>query len=427
MKHATIACIIAFGSAAFLSSAQAATIYTFKDFISIPSSPDNNVPGNNFQSFDVSYFDPSTQLDYVADRSNASVDIFSAANDTFVGRIGGTGQLFAGQTASTTTSGPNGIQVINMPGQHQVYAGDGPSTLLGFNIVSPTNNPQFVTLATGLPSDRRVDEMSFDPNTNRILASNNAAAVPFVTLVNATNGSIIRKISFDGTNGTPDATQAGIEASTYNPVTKTFFLAIPQIGSSGPGGLAEIDPATGNVVRVINFANFGLVSVSPAGIAAATNGQIMVGAASPSGQSLIIDPTGGGKIVATFPQIAGVDQVWFDPTTGRWFLAARANPGGPILGIVDSLTDTILQTLPTMGNAHSVSVDPISGEVFVPLPASNPLIGFTNTVCPNGCIAVFAATAAVPEPSTWAMILIGFAGLGFLAHRRRRETKFAHS
>jgi hypothetical protein len=33
--------------------------------------------------------------------------------------------------------------------------------------------------------------------------------------------------------------------------------------------------------------------------------------------------------------------------------------------------------------------------------------------------------AGVPEPSTWAMLLIGFAGLGFLAHRRRRETKLA--
>jgi hypothetical protein len=31
----------------------------------------------------------------------------------------------------------------------------------------------------------------------------------------------------------------------------------------------------------------------------------------------------------------------------------------------------------------------------------------------------------VPEPVTWAMMLIGFAGIGFMAHRRRRETKLA--
>jgi hypothetical protein len=29
---------------------------------------------------------------------------------------------------------------------------------------------------------------------------------------------------------------------------------------------------------------------------------------------------------------------------------------------------------------------------------------------------------AVPEPSTWAMTLAGFAGLGWLAHARRRKT-----
>jgi PEP-CTERM motif len=30
-------------------------------------------------------------------------------------------------------------------------------------------------------------------------------------------------------------------------------------------------------------------------------------------------------------------------------------------------------------------------------------------------------TSAVPEPSTWAMMFIGFAGLGFLSYRRTRR------
>ena len=33
-----------------------------------------------------------------------------------------------------------------------------------------------------------------------------------------------------------------------------------------------------------------------------------------------------------------------------------------------------------------------------------------------------SVTAAVPEPSTWAMLLIGFAGVGFTAYRRRFKT-----
>jgi hypothetical protein len=34
------------------------------------------------------------------------------------------------------------------------------------------------------------------------------------------------------------------------------------------------------------------------------------------------------------------------------------------------------------------------------------------------------AVAAVPEPSTWAMLLLGFAGVGFLAYRRKNRASF---
>jgi hypothetical protein len=34
-------------------------------------------------------------------------------------------------------------------------------------------------------------------------------------------------------------------------------------------------------------------------------------------------------------------------------------------------------------------------------------------------------TAAVPEPSTWAMMILGFCGLGFMAYRRRSQLSFA--
>jgi hypothetical protein len=33
----------------------------------------------------------------------------------------------------------------------------------------------------------------------------------------------------------------------------------------------------------------------------------------------------------------------------------------------------------------------------------------------------FAVTAAVPEPSTWAMLILGFAGIGFMAYRRKSK------
>jgi PEP-CTERM motif len=38
----------------------------------------------------------------------------------------------------------------------------------------------------------------------------------------------------------------------------------------------------------------------------------------------------------------------------------------------------------------------------------------------NGA-AEFTLTAAVPEPSTWAMMILGFCGLGFMAYRRKQN------
>jgi hypothetical protein len=38
-----------------------------------------------------------------------------------------------------------------------------------------------------------------------------------------------------------------------------------------------------------------------------------------------------------------------------------------------------------------------------------------------GPLTSFTVTAAVPEPSTWAMMILGFAGVGFMAYRRRNN------
>ncbi len=36
-------------------------------------------------------------------------------------------------------------------------------------------------------------------------------------------------------------------------------------------------------------------------------------------------------------------------------------------------------------------------------------------------VGTFSAVSAVPEPSTWAMMILGFAGVGFMAYRRRNQ------
>jgi hypothetical protein len=36
-------------------------------------------------------------------------------------------------------------------------------------------------------------------------------------------------------------------------------------------------------------------------------------------------------------------------------------------------------------------------------------------------LSITTVARAVPEPSTWAMMILGFAGIGFMAYRRRNQ------
>jgi hypothetical protein len=51
--------------------------------------------------------------------------------------------------------------------------------------------------------------------------------------------------------------------------------------------------------------------------------------------------------------------------------------------------------------------------------------GFGPNVGPSGAGLFGAVIAPVPEPSTWAMMILGFAGIGFMAYRRSRKSTMA--
>jgi hypothetical protein len=51
-------------------------------------------------------------------------------------------------------------------------------------------------------------------------------------------------------------------------------------------------------------------------------------------------------------------------------------------------------------------------------------LSWTNPVFENwyGFNVGFESVAAVPEPSTWAMMILGFAGVGYMTYRRRKQS-----
>jgi PEP-CTERM motif len=60
---------------------------------------------------------------------------------------------------------------------------------------------------------------------------------------------------------------------------------------------------------------------------------------------------------------------------------------------------------------------PNPSSVAIYVSGSDPLIPETGNVE----IATVAVAGSVPEPSTWAMMILGFAGIGFMAYRRKSK------
>src|SRR5207248_5821720 len=49
---------------------------------------------------------------------------------------------------------------------------------------------------------------------------------------------------------------------------------------------------------------------------------------------------------------------------------------------------------------------------------------FPSGLANTGPVGGLTISTAVPEPSTWAMMILGFVGVGFLAYRRRGQQNF---
>jgi hypothetical protein len=351
-----------------------------------------DVGGKGLGAFDISFVDPKLNLYVLADRTNASVDFINPKDDTFIGRVGGFQGVVlnpATGAANNSLSGPDGVVVV---GSSEVWAGDGDSTvkvidLKSFQVVD--------TISTG--GKFRCDEMAWDSADHILGVANNADDPPFISMINTDTHKVVGKIVFDGTNGTPNATN-GLEQPQWSQKTGMFYVSVPQVGSgdTANGGVAVIDPASMSVVKT-----FPAYNCSPAGLTLGPDHQMLLGCSASFGtkpnvltQSLVMDIR-NGTVVAQIPQVGGSDQVWYDKATHHYYLGARSNQDTngvtvPVLGTIDAKSNAWDGNVKTSTSAHSVAADRKSHHVFVPIGipaagASDP----TNPCPTKGCIAVY--------------------------------------
>jgi hypothetical protein len=389
------------------------------------------IPGNPLRSFDISWVNPDRAEYYLADRSNAGIDIIDTRHNSFKRRLGGfVGVVLNGNgTVNNNLSGPDGVVTHG----RWLYAGDGNSDLRVYDLDAPTAAAFKQKVSTG--GTTRVDEMALTSDGKRLLVANNAEDPPFATLFRANGDAhtsavkILTKIMIDNAI-VPAGAGLSIEQSAWEPQTRRFYVSVPVIANNPPGcnfgqlpgpitchgGLLVIDPTTvemsptatiGAFDPVTNTGVVPLHDCGPNGATVGPNANILLGCTPQNNPSdtttLVINAV--TKNFANIGNITGSDEVWFNAGDNRYYtgssracgLPAGCPNGGAVLGVIDG-TSVLIETVPQSTNSHSVAADSRRNFIYVPQVAPAAVVGAGGDttavgegICgsTNGCVGVY--------------------------------------
>jgi hypothetical protein len=382
------------------------------------------IPGKPLGEIDVSWVDPDRAEYYLADRSNAGIDVIDTRNLTFKRTIPG----FVGAIINKTTgkinmgaSGPNGVASHG----RWLYAGDGDSTLHVIDLNAPTASATRQVVNTG--GTTRLDKVALSTDGSLLIAVNRNEDPPFATLF-AANGdratsavTAITKITLDETI-IPAGFSLGIKSPTWEPLTQRFYVSIPTIADNPAGcnygqlvgdvtcsgGLLVIDPTILSRPAAVIGAfdpdtNTGVLPVNecgPFGITVGPLANLLQGctqSAEPSNTStLVINAI--TKHFANIGGITGSNEVWFNDGDRRYYTGSNNAIGGAVLGVIDGETDLLIETVPQSSVSNSVAADARRNRIFVPQVAPVAVVGPDGDstavgagICGtnNGCVAIY--------------------------------------
>jgi hypothetical protein len=135
-----------------------------------------------------------------------------------------------------------------------------------------------------------------------------------------------------------------------------------------------------------------------------------------SGSAYVINPVSSAVLLSPFPfSVATPMQIGISPTTNTVFF------GSTTPSSIDAF-DLVLSPADTTTVLSQVTFGPLSGSASFQVAGLDAIFGSalpTGLTIDSATAQLTATVAAVPEPSTWAMMILGFAGVGFMAHRRK--------
>jgi hypothetical protein len=195
-------------------------------------------------------------------------------------------------------------------------------------------------------------------------------------------------------------------SNSYFSTNNRNEVAVPSVGNVTVVSLG-IDVTNGRLTNTLS--DFGLPTTKILGISESAANTILnalyfiYGASQTSRAS---DPGDNSVLHLTDAQVQALV---------NWTLGGQIGPS-PILSLLRNVDNfTVANTLPNFQTQFLgfISTDPFNAiTLTVPTDASWVVSDFTTAQ---------ALTSAVPEPSTWAMLILGFAGVGFMAYRRKAK------
>lgn len=220
------------------------------------------------------------------------------------------------------------------------------------------------------------------------------------------NGGYLAKLNNDGSintlyNGTNNNPAIIANQGLWtNPVTGNLIAgnALYEINVSGP--------VPTQTLITSNFSADGL-TVSPDGRYVYGSYGTIVDLTDPNGTHLSFGSVGGadGMGVISAPGKADLDgDIIVNTTDGR-------------IVLVDHVT--FVQTVLASGGGYGDYTSPDRTDGSLLISSSNNLLRLS---CGDGCGIGVVVTPGVPEPSTWAMLILGFTGVGFTAYRRKSKS-----
>lgn len=326
------------------------------------------------------------------------------------GPVGGTGP-------DSVTIGDGSVWIEYGNGADSTGA-SGSSTIVQY---SPGGAVQHTYSIPGL-----VDGLKFNPVTGKVWALQNNDGNATLSLINPTTHVVSGPLSYAVTStarGYDDVAFLGgkVYLSYTNPVNPTDpVLQILNNGNSPTGTLT-----TTNILTVsqtgIPGPDIDSLKSTPSGELVLTSEGDGPGTPNPIGTfTLISNPGAANQTVTNVPVTdasgapsEGMDDVIFPGVTqGTLFVTdtktdkvydvrlTGLDPNAPIIAFNGG----------SIGGFNEVAVvNPLTGVVESPI--------LTGLSSPHGMDFI---PFAVPEPSTWALMMLGFAGLGFAGYRRAK-------